>query len=255
MENRPVKITIEYDGSDYHGWQRQPEQRTVQGELERAFTLVRGTPISVVGQGRTDSGVHAEGQVAHAFLDSEDVDLEDLRNHLNGLLGPTCVVKELVLAPQGFHARYSAISRHYRYQITSVPSPLRRSTHWYVKWVLDIDLMETALELCLGEHDFGAFCSHSREYLHTRCKVSVFTLDEDGAIITFRIGADRFLHNMVRRLIGEMVMLGRGFHSIEHCMSLLDTPGPAQTGLTAPAHALFLERIVYPEAISDPNNS
>ena len=247
MSINSLKITLEYDGAAYHGWQVQPEKRTVQGELEKAFSLILGGEIPVTGQGRTDAGVHAEGQIAHAVLDSVDVDLEKLRKSLNGLLKPDCTVKELVMVPEGFHARYDAIARHYRYQITLEQSPLLRRTHWFVKWKLDVDLIRPAIEMCHGEHDFGAFCSHSREYAHTRSVVETFTLDEDGTIIIFRIIANRFLHNMVRRLIGEMIMLGRGFHGIERFSSTLDTPGPATGGLTAPAHALFLEKVVYSE--------
>ena len=255
MANPPVKITLEYDGSAYHGWQRQPNRRTVQGELEEALFLICREPISVVGQGRTDRGVHAEGQVAHAFIAAEDVDLPDLMKRLNGLLGSTCQVRELVLEEEGFHARYSAISRHYRYQITRESSPLRRRTHWYVKDRLDIEKIGEACTLCYGEHDFGVFCSHSKDQPHTRCTVTAFTLDEKGAIVTFRIAANRFLHNMVRRLIGEMVLIGRGRHSVELFRSRLDSPGPAEAGLTAPPHGLFLERVVYPMANTASENS
>ena len=251
MAINPLKITLEYDGSAFHGWQVQPDLRTVQGELEKAFSLILGGEISVTGQGRTDAGVHAEEQAAHTVLDSVDVDLEKLKKSLNGLLKPDCTVKELVMAPEDFHARYSAIARHYRYQITLVPSPLLRRTHWFVKWKLNLDLIRPALQMCHGEHDFGAFCSHSREYAHTCIVVETFTLDEDGTIITFRIIADRFLHNMVRRLIGEMIQLGRGFHGIDRFSSSLDTPGPATGGFTAPAHALFLEKVVYPDRITN----
>lgn len=247
MERRLVRITLEYDGAAYHGWQRQRDEPTVQGELEKALSTIRRAPISVVGQGRTDAGVHAEAQVAHAILDSDDVNLEDLKRRLNGILGPTCTVREILLAPEGFHARYSALSRHYRYQIIQVYSPLRRSTHWYVESELDLKPIEEAAGLCTGEHDFGMFCSHSQKMNHTRCIVSAFTLEAEWPFVTLRAAANRFLHNMVRRLAGEFVLIGRTERSVEEFESRLNRPGPAQAGLTAPPHALFLERVVYPE--------
>lgn len=255
MAQRPVKITLEYDGSAYHGWQRQTDQRTVQGELEKALSLLRRTTIPVVGQGRTDSGVHAEAQVAHAFLDSDDIDLNDLRKRLNGLLGATCAVRKLELAPEGFHARYSALARHYRYQIIQELSPLRRASHWYVESELALNPIRLAMAMCEGEHDFGTFCSHSQEMANTRCNVSAFTLDAAKPMLNFHIVADRFLHNMVRRLVGEMVTLGRGLYTIEDFRERLDSEGPAEHGLTAPPHGLYLAKVVYPEADAEPGIS
>ncbi|MFC1499876.1 tRNA pseudouridine(38-40) synthase TruA [Candidatus Zixiibacteriota bacterium] len=247
MEDLPVKIILEYDGAAYSGWQRQPEVRTVQGDLEEALATVLRTAVTVHGQGRTDSGVHAEAQVAHVILTDPEVDLDDLRKHLCGIMSPTCTVREMVFAPPGFHARFSAIGRRYRYQIIREYSPLRRSTHWFVEGDLDLDVIQRSMEACLGDHDFGMFCSHSQELKHTRCTVSSFSMDRGDATLTFRITANRFLHNMVRRLAGEMVVLGRGKRSFDEFVTRLDDPGPADAGLTAPAHALFLEQVIYPQ--------
>ncbi|MFC1628111.1 tRNA pseudouridine(38-40) synthase TruA [Gemmatimonadota bacterium] len=250
LEEQPVKITLEYDGAAYCGWQRQPVVRTVQGDLEQALATVLRTPVTVLGQGRTDSGVHAESQVAHLFLPDPSIDLDDLRKHLNGIMSPTCTVRQMVLAPSGFHARFSATGRRYRYQIIREFSPLRRTTHWFVEGDLDLDVVERGMEACLGEHDFGMFCSHSQDLEHTRCTVLSFSMDRDGTCLTFRIAANRFLHNMVRRLAGEMVVLGRGKRSFDHFMMRLDEPGPADAGLTAPPHALFLEQVIYPDMVA-----
>ena len=246
MDEQPVKITLEYDGAAYCGWQRQPEVRTVQGDLEQALATVLRKTVAVYGQGRTDSGVHAESQVAHVILSDPSIDLEGLRKHLNGIMSPTCTVREMLLAPPGFHARFSAIGRRYRYQIIREYSPLRRLTHWFVVGDLDLEVMERGMQACQGEHDFGMFCSHSQDLEHTRCTVSGFEMDSDMACLTFRIAANRFLHNMVRRLVGEMVVLGRGKRTLDDFMARLDEPGPADAGLTAPPHALFLEQVIYP---------
>jgi tRNA pseudouridine38-40 synthase len=244
---RPLRLTLEFDGSAYHGWQYQPGLTTVQGQLEEALSTVLRTPVKVVGQGRTDAGVHAEGQVAHATADGDDHDLERLRRSLNGLLGPHCAVLGVEVAPEGFHARYSALERTYRYQIVRRPSPLRRRTHWLVTGGLDVAAMQGAVGLFVGEHDFASYCAHTQEMEHTRCVVSSFTLGEDGDVLTFRVSADRFLHNMVRRLVGEMVALGAGRIGRQLTLDRLNDPAPAQGGHTAPAHGLVLERVRYPE--------
>jgi tRNA pseudouridine38-40 synthase len=247
VDERTVKLTLEYDGAAYHGWQRQAGVRTVQGDLEAAIETVLRVPVTVHGQGRTDSGVHAEGQVAHVSLPAAAIDLDRFRKHLNGIIGPTCTIRHIEFAPPGFHARYSAVERRYRYQITVEFSPLRRTTHWFVKGDLDLTLMERAMAACLGEHDFGMFCAPRRDLKHTRCTVSYFSGTTDGAELFLRIAADRFLHNMVRRLAGEMVAVGRGRRTFEEFRARLDRPGPGEAGLTAPPHALFLEEVRYPD--------
>ena len=239
-------MTLEFDGGAFHGWQVQPGLRTVQGELEKALATILRRNVPVTGQGRTDAGVHAEGQVAHLMLEADEIEPGGLVRHLNGLLGPDCSVREAAWAPDGFNARYSALSRTYRYQIVRCPSPLRRHTHWLVEGVLDLAGIRAALPLFVGEHDFGAYCAHSREMEHTRCVVSSFTLGEEAQVLTFRITADRFLHNMVRRLVGEMIELGAGRLEVGVISNRVDQEGPAEHGHTAPAHGLVLESVAYP---------
>lgn len=245
MADQTLKITLEYDGAAYHGWQVQPGLATVQGAVEAALKTVLRRDVPVIGQGRTDGGVHAEGQVAHVMLDARGLNTEVLRRRLNGLLGPACAILELEWAAEGFHARYSAIERRYRYQIVRRPSPLRRNTHWLIESAIDPDRMSAALPLFTGEHDFGAYCSHSREMTHTRCVVSAFTLAEKGPILTFRIAANRFLHNMVRRIVGDLVALGRGTIDLDVIATRIDSAGPAEHGFTAPPHGLVLEEVRY----------
>ena len=249
MSRTRVRLLLEYDGSAYHGWQQQPDVDTVQGAVEEALRTVLRDEVRVVGQGRTDAGVHAEGQTAHADLPGEEHDLDALRRRLNGLLRPSCALLALEEVPPDFHARFHASERRYRYQIVLRPSPLRYRSHWEVRGPLDEMAMTPVMDAVLGEHDFGAFCAHSQEWTHTRCVVRAFTLEGDGAERTFRIAADRFLHSMVRRLVGDLVAVGTGRRSAEQVLERLDTPGPARDGLTAPAHGLVLERVTYP---SDP---
>ncbi len=246
MDAGVVGLKLEYDGSAFHGWQRQPGLRTVQEELERALGTVLHQPVPVVGQGRTDAGVHAEGQTAHARL-PEGADLGQLQRRLNGLLAPDCAVVTLRSVPETFHARYSAIERIYRYGIVRRPSPLQESTHWRVEGELDLARIEGILPAFLGEHDFGWFCSHSRPMAHTRCTVRVFTLAQGGPVLTFRVSANRFLHNMVRRLVGDLIEVARGRWSGAEVVDRLGGPGPATRGRTAPPHGLVLEQVVYPD--------
>jgi tRNA pseudouridine38-40 synthase len=244
MDAGKVCLVLEYDGSAFHGWQRQPGLRTVQAELERALATVLRRPVAAVGQGRTDAGVHAEGQTAHVLI-PDGTEPGELRRRLNGLLGPDCAVLAIRPVPAGFHARYSALERIYRYGIVLRPSPLLERTHWRVEGEFDRARIERILPAFLGEHDFGWFCSHSRPMAHTRCSVRVFTLAAEGAVLTFRIAANRFLHNMVRRLVGDMAEVARGRWSEADVIGQLDRPGPATRGRTAPAHGLVLERVVY----------
>ena len=246
MGSGKVCMKLEYDGSAFHGWQRQPGLRTVQAELERALETVLREPIPVLGQGRTDAGVHAEGQTAHARL-PDGAEPGELQRRLNGLLGPDCSVVAVRPVPDTFHARYSAVERVYRYQIVRRPSPLREPTHWRVEGALDLAGPGRVLPAFLGEHEFGWFCAHSRPMAHTRCTVRVFTLAVEGPVLTFRIAANRFLHNMVRRLVGDLVEVARGRWSEAELVGRLDAPGPATQGRTAPAHGLILERVIYPD--------
>jgi tRNA pseudouridine38-40 synthase len=244
MGSGKVCLKLEYDGSAFHGWQRQPGLRTVQAELEGALETVLRQPIPVVGQGRTDAGVHAEGQTAHACL-PEGCDPGQLQRRLNGLLGPDCAVVAVRPVSESFHARYSALERVYRYRIVRCPSPLREPTHWRVEGPLDLAGVGRVLPAFLGEHEFGCFCAHHRPMAHTRCTVRVFTLAVEGTVLTFRIAANRFLHNMVRRLVGDLIEVARGRWSEAEVVGRLDRPGPATQGRTAPPHGLVLEQVIY----------
>jgi tRNA pseudouridine38-40 synthase len=188
-------------------------------------------------------------------LPPDTLELVKLQKHLNGILGPTCFVRELVPVPDGFHARFSAVERCYRYQLIRRFSPLRRATHWFVESDLDLEVIDRATTASRGEHDFGMFCAHSRQMAHTRCTVSAFSTDLDPPYLVFRIAADRFLHHMVRRLVGEMVLLGQGRRTLQEYLARLDQPGPGEAGLTAPPHALFLEEVRYPTQGAAPARS
>ncbi|MFO7767446.1 MAG: tRNA pseudouridine(38-40) synthase TruA [bacterium] len=247
MSRTRVRLLMEYDGAAYSGWQRQPDAHTVQGAVEEALATILREPVTVFGQGRTDAGVHAEGQAAHADLPGEGHVLERLKRRLNRILRPSCALLRLDRAPPDFHARFHAAERRYRYQVVLRPSPLRHRTYWEVRGPLDEVAIRSLMGAVLGEHEFGAFCSHSQERAHTRCVVRAFTLEGDGAERTFRIAADRFLHNMVRRLVGDLVAVGRGRRPADQVLERLDSPGPARDGLTAPAHGLILEEVVYPD--------
>jgi tRNA pseudouridine38-40 synthase len=250
-----LRLDISYDGSALHGWARQPAQRTVQGDLERALSTVLRTDVDLTVAGRTDAGVHATGQVAHCdvprplWLDQE----HRLVRRLRGVLPPDIAVPAVTEAHPDFDARFSALARHYVYRLTDDPSgppPLRRTDT--VAWprTLDVDAMTSASGLLLGEHDFAAFCRR-REGATTIRTLQALTLeretDSDGNdIIRIGASADAFCHSMVRSLVGALLAVGEGRRTPEWPGGLLPRTERAGDVPVAPAHGLTLVAVDYP---------
>ena len=241
---RNIKLLIEYDGTDYCGWQRQENGRTIQGEIEAALQSLLQEKVDVIGAGRTDAGVHARGQVAN-FRTASSLQLYEFRNGLNALLPEDIVVLEAGDAPAEFHARYSAKERSYSYHITRRPSALLRCYSWYVKYDLDVDVMRWAAAAMLGEHDFGSFCKSASEAEHHCCIVSQASWEVDGTDLHFTIRANRFLHGMVRAMVGTIVDVGRGYITVEDFVDILGIKDRAHAGMAAPAKGLTLESVLY----------
>lgn len=238
------KILIEYEGSRYNGWQIQPEGKTIQGELESALGQILRQPTAVAGQGRTDSGVHAEAQVAH-FDSPEPLDDYKLLHALKGVLPRDIAVWEMEEVADDFHARFDAKSRQYRYQVVTRPSPLLDAFAQYVWEDLDLGVMEECAWMILGEHDFECFTYSSDEQPSAVCTVDLSEWSQEGHLVTYRIRANRFVRHMVRRLVGTMLQVGQGKMSTEEFRDLLENPSKDRSGQGVRAKGLILERVEY----------
>lgn len=225
------RLDIAYDGSRYNGWQRQPNAPTVQGAIETVIRKVTQTPeAELVGAGRTDTGVHARGQVAHIDLDIKE-SAERFGKRLNSVLPADIRIRQVTAVEDAFHARYSAVSRTYRYELGFEADPLRPH-RWIVPNELDISGMQTLAQTFLGTHDFRGFATQSDDKENTECTVMDVRFDPTGDGWVIEITANRFLRSMVRRLVSHMVSHG--------------VAGIAWTvPLVAPAHALVLHRVDY----------
>jgi tRNA pseudouridine38-40 synthase len=239
------KITIEYDGTDFVGWQRQANGRSVQGEIEQALQRITSSYIPVTGAGRTDAGVHARGQVANFFLDTNP-DESDLLRSINGLVGRDIVIHDIETVPDSFSARYSATAREYSYFISPTPAAIGRQYSWQIGYRLDLPLMNDAASMLIGARDFRSFCRTASATDDTQCTVSRATWEREGdGRIVFHIRANRFLHGMVRAIVGTIIDIGRGHMGIEALPEILSSLDRRQAGQAAPPHGLFLERVIY----------
>lgn len=242
------RLDITYDGTDFSGWAAQPGRRTVQGVLTEALTLALRTPVTLTVAGRTDAGVHATGQVAHADLPA-DLDPDRLVRRLARLLPPDLRVRAVVPVPPDFDARFAALRRHYRYRIATAPwgaEPLRARDTLSWPHQLDLDAVRAASTPLLGEHDFAAFCRR-RDGATTIRELQRFDWDVDPeGVVTASLTADAFCHNMVRSLVGALLEVGRGKRPIDWPASLLGRSERASEVPVAPAHGLTLVGVDYP---------
>ena len=247
------KLTIEYAGTKYSGWQIQKNARTVQGELERAIgELTRDKNFEFMGSGRTDAGVHALRQVAHLDV-RKALPAETLRRGINDGLPADIHVLAVDSVPHRFHARHSAIARSYLYQVSRRRSAFAKPFVWWVKEPLDLDRMKAAAAAFTGMHDFQAFTDDDPDEKSTEVLVEDVVVADDGDLILVRVGGSHFIWKMVRRMVGVLVEVGKGAADPGEVTALLsggseDPPlrsrvDPAR--LTAPASGLFLERVFY----------
>lgn len=250
------KLTLEYDGTKYSGWQEQPNARTVQGQIRKAAGEFLGVDVDLQGAGRTDAGVHALGQVAHLRVRSLPGKLhtESLRRGINdGLPSDICLL-EVEDAPNTFHARHDALGRTYLYQISTRRTAFLKKYVWWVKEKLDVSAMSRASRMVIGRHNFAAFRAEdpTRPKESTIVVVDSADIDVDGDLILFRITASHFLWRMVRRIAGVLVKTGLGEIAIEDVLRLLDGKIDARLDVaawTAPSSGLFLESVSYGEAL------
>jgi tRNA pseudouridine38-40 synthase len=241
-----VRMVVEYDGTDYCGWQVQPDQRSVQGALEQALATILGHAVRVEAAGRTDAGVHALGQVV-AFSTSREADLRTLQRGVNALCGPGIVVREAAPAAAMFDPRRDARRRTYEYAIDNRPyaSPFRRRTAWHVHRPLDRSAMAAAAALLVGEHDFRSFQAADCDADNPVRRVFTSEIESAGDDVAYRIAATAFLRHMVRNVVGTLVEVGRGERSVDGFARLIDARDRRVAGPTAPAHGLCLVRVDY----------
>ncbi|MGH7652476.1 MAG: tRNA pseudouridine(38-40) synthase TruA [Gemmatimonadaceae bacterium] len=253
MLSRSVQLVMHYDGAGFSGWQRQPDQRTVQGVLEVAVSKLCGAPITVVGAGRTDAGVHARGQAAGARVPEKWSALA-LRRSMNAILPDDVWIAAAFDMRDEFHHRYSAISRRYSYFVGTddlASSPFRRRHELVWKKPLDVGRMKAAAASVHGDHCFKAFAvkGTAPEQDDHRCTVaSASWIEREGGLV-FEIEANRFLHHMVRFLVGTMLEIGEGKRPPGAIAQLLEQSDNSQVSPPAPPHALFLDRVEYPKEL------
>lgn len=244
-----VRLTIEYDGTDYHGWQRQATAPTVQGAIEAAIHRISGERAVVVGAGRTDAGVHASGQVAH-FQTQASLAPNAWCRALNAVLPTDVKILAAAAAPPSFHARFSAARKRYRYQLLNrrVPSPLERRTSWHVPLRLNLTAMRRAAASLIGMRDFRAFegadPSHGPTH-NTRCRLTRCAIRTRDDMIVIEIDGDRFLKHMVRNIVGTLVEVGLGRRPAADVAEILRSRDRRRAGVTAPAHGLTLVEVAY----------
>lgn len=238
------KIFIEYDGSAYCGWQKQPNTNTVEEEIERAMRQFLGRDVDIIGQGRTDSGVHAEGQTAH-FDFPEKLDSHQILSAFLGVLPRDISVWKVEEVAADFHARFHAKWRRYRYQIALRPMPLWRSTS---EMILD-DLNTNAMHRCaaevLGTHHFDSFTKADNEALNSVCEVRRSEFSQSGDLLVYHIEANRFVRHMVRRLVGTMIQVGRGKRTVDEFTDMIHQPAENKNAHGAAAKGLILEEVRY----------
>jgi tRNA pseudouridine38-40 synthase len=241
------KIIIEYDGTRYHGWQRQKEDATIQGEIDKALWIMTRKRVTLNGSGRTDAGVHALGQAANFRCDT-DLTPRIFQKGLNSLLPEDIVIRECRQVDDAFHARYDVKSKIYHYKIYNhpVPAAINRLYVWSVRKQLDTEAMRFSASHIIGRHDFKAFEGAGSPRTHTTRHVMAADLVEsDNRLLTFRIEADGFLRFMVRNIVGTLVDVGLGKTLPAEFEQILKSRDRTRAGATAPAQGLFLKAVKY----------
>ena len=240
-----LKLTVEYAGTRYSGWQIQKNAKTVQGEIDRAVREATGVrEFELYGSGRTDAGVHALAQVAHLDIHTQ-LPPETLRRRVNDALPSDIVILSVEQVRHRFHARHDAVGRSYLYHVTRRRTAFAKPFVWWVKDDLDVARMRDAASRFVGFHDFGAFSDDDPSEKSTEVLVDTLDIHEDDDLILIHIEGSHFIWKMVRRIVGVLVEVGRGAMTPEDATALLVEGSDAVARLTAPASGLFLERVYY----------
>lgn len=243
---RRVKLTIAYDGTNYCGWQIQPNGITIEEVVNKALSKLTGENIVVIGASRTDSGVHAMGNVA-VFDTNTTIPPERIAMAVNRILPEDIVVVKSEEVPLDFHPRYCDCEKTYEYHIvnTRIPIPTKRLTNYFVSYELDIEKMREGASYLVGEHDFASFCNIKTDVESTVRTVKELEILKNGNEITIRISGNGFLYNMVRIIVGTLIRVGRGFYEPKQVKEILEAKNRKAAGVTAPPHGLMLMEIRY----------
>jgi tRNA pseudouridine38-40 synthase len=250
--SRRIAITVQYDGAAFNGWQAQLGGRTVQGEIEKAIRILLKEDTRVVASGRTDTGVHALGQVVH-FDTDRDISLQRLCIGLNGILPRDVAVINGYDVPCDFHARFGAVGREYRYLIHNHPlrTPFMMYRAMWVHEKLDLGYLRAVGEHCIGEMDFSSFCKkREAKDKNTVRRIDRITVEKKHDLIRIEIAGNAFLHNMVRILVGTMVEMHRNAMAPETVVDILAAHDRDSSGATAPPYGLYLARVTYDPPLS-----
>ena len=241
-----TKLTIEYDGTDYCGWQAQPNGRAIQDVLEQALEKILGVKIRLTASGRTDAGVHALGQVANFIYDGQ-VDLWRLQRGLNALTPDDVAIRRVEVVPDNFDARRDGRARLYRYRIWNDPWPsaIHRRYAWHIHDALDLCAMQEAVRCLEGEHDFASFQAAGCDAAHSVRNIFRNSLNLAGGFVVYDVEATAFLRHMVRNIVGTLVQVGRGERAPASFRELLEAKDRTQAGPTAPPQGLFLVEVKY----------
>lgn len=240
------KLTVAYDGANYCGWQIQPNGITIEEVLNKKLSWLLGDDIRVIGASRTDSGVHALGNVA-VFDSDTTIPPERLAYALNRQLPKDIVVVKSEEVPMNWHPRYCNSVKTYEYHIlnSKIPDPTRRLTRYFVSYKLELDKMKEAAACLVGEHDFASFCNVRTNVEDTVRTIYRLDIEESGDEVTIRIIGNGFLYNMVRIIVGTLLRVGRGFYTPDRVKNILEARDRQAAGVTAPPHGLVLVRIDY----------
>lgn len=241
-------IYLSYDGTNYHGWQIQPNGISVQEVLMKALSTFLRKPIEVVGAGRTDAGVHARLMVAHFDFDAE-LDCATVVDKLNRLLPPDVAVHRVRRVKSDAHARFDATYRTYKYYITTCKDPFSRAFSWRIFQTLDFEKMNEAAQTLFDYIDFTSFSKLHTDVKTNNCHIQHAGWTQEGDIWVFTIRADRFLRNMVRAIVGTLLEVGRGRLTIDGFRNVIEAKDRCKAGTSVPGHALFLVDVTYPEEL------
>ncbi|RXQ95750.1 tRNA pseudouridine(38-40) synthase TruA [Ancylomarina salipaludis] len=244
-------IQLSYKGTNYHGWQVQPNAITVQEVLNKALSTILNQEVNVVGCGRTDTGVHASDFMAHFDLnDIRDVEAEKLVFRLNRFLPYDIAVKSMFPVHSEAHTRFDALARTYQYFITKDKNPFRSESHWTMTHQLDVDKMNEAAKLLFDYEDFTSFSKLHTDSKTNICKIYKAEWEDRGDELVFTVSADRFLRNMVRAIVGTLVEVGRGKLDMAGFRQVIESQNRSNAGTSVPGHGLFLCKIEYPEDLN-----
>ena len=240
-------IEFSYNGTNYHGWQKQPNANTVQEEMEKCMSVLLQEEVELMGAGRTDSGVHATQMFAH-FDSDTIIDTEKIVSKLNSFLPSDISIVRIFIVKEDIHARFAAIGRTYKYYVSTEKNIFNPNTYLFFK-KLDVDKMNEACKYLMGEQDFTSFSKLHTDTFTNNCDITKAIWEQEGVNFVFTISANRFLRNMVRSVVGTLLDVGYGRIEVEEIKIIIEKKDRCSAGTSVPAKALFLTQVKYPNNI------